>query len=66
MEYITTQIASQRLGVSVRRVRALIAAGRLPATRLGHNWAIHSSDLDLVKIRRPGRPCTEARHVDKS
>jgi excisionase family DNA binding protein len=44
------------LNISTRRVRALIAAGRMPAKRLGRDWIIAEPDLDAVRDRQPGRP----------
>lgn len=49
--------AADKLGVIPRRVRALIAARRLPAARLGERaWAIRAEDLERVRVRKPGRP----------
>jgi excisionase family DNA binding protein len=49
--------AAQRLGVSDRRVRALIDSGRLRAQRLGRVWMIEPSALGSVDGERaPGRP----------
>ena len=50
--------AAERLGVAPQRVRALIAAGRLPAVRVGNR---HVLDAEVVKSfgrreRVPGRP----------
>ncbi|MFO7687201.1 MAG: helix-turn-helix domain-containing protein [Desulfobacterales bacterium] len=53
---ITSKEASEELGVSVRRVLALINAGKLPAKKLGRDWVIRKSDLGLVRVRKPGRP----------
>jgi excisionase family DNA binding protein len=53
---LSTREAATRLGVTPRRVVALIRAGRLPALRVGHTWIIREADLELVKDRRPGRP----------
>ena len=55
-EMISTNEAAKELGVTSIRVRALISAGRLPAQKIGRDWIIHSSDLDLVRVRKPGRP----------
>jgi excisionase family DNA binding protein len=54
--YLTTQEAADKLGVSVRRVVALINSGNLPSTRIGRSHVIKESDLKLVKERKPGRP----------
>jgi excisionase family DNA binding protein len=53
---LTTRQAAKHLGISPRRVRALIKAGRLPATKHGSSWAIKENDLELVKERPTGRP----------
>ena len=55
-DLITSKEASEELGVSVRRVLALIKAGRLPAQKLGRDWIIKLDDLDKVRVRKPGRP----------
>jgi excisionase family DNA binding protein len=50
--------AAQQLGVSPRRVRQLLADGRVPAVRIGRAWAIEQRDLDRLSNRRSsaGRP----------
>lgn len=53
---IGTKEASRRLNISVRRVQALIASGRLPAEKIGNSFAIKESDLKLVNGRKNGRP----------
>lgn len=55
---LTTGEVAERLGVTSRRVRALIADGKLPARECecGKEWIISESDLALVKERKPGRP----------
>lgn len=47
--------AAQALGVSPRRVRALIGSKRVPAVRVGRNWALDRSLL-RSHSRRGGRP----------
>ena len=54
--WISTRAAAAELGVSPRRILALITAGRLHATRLGRIWLIAPADLDAVRVRLPGRP----------
>lgn len=54
--YVTTQEAAEKLGVSVRRVVALINSGDLPSSRVGRSHVIKESDLKLVEDRKPGRP----------
>ena len=56
MKVISTTEAAKRLGVNASRVRALIDAKRLKATKFGNVWMIDPKDLDAVKIRKPGRP----------
>ncbi len=54
---ISVSDAAKRLGVSDRRVRALIDSGRLRAQRLGRVWMIHPAALGSVDGERsPGRP----------
>jgi excisionase family DNA binding protein len=53
---LTTNQAATILQVSRRRVEALITAGRLPAQKFGRDWLIRETDLELVKVRYPGRP----------
>lgn len=53
---ITTNQAAEVLQVSRSRILKLIAAGRLPAEKLGRDWLIRIEDLELVKVRLPGRP----------
>jgi excisionase family DNA binding protein len=52
---LTTKLAAERLGVTARRVRALITKNRLPATKLGSEWLINEADLALVADRKTGR-----------
>jgi excisionase family DNA binding protein len=56
MDELTAQQVAERLGVSVRRVQAMIKDGRLPASRFGRALVIRESDLSLVADRSPGRP----------
>ncbi len=42
---VSVRDAAQRLSVSPQRIRALAAAGRIPARKLGRDWAI---DIDRV------------------
>jgi excisionase family DNA binding protein len=54
--YLTTQEAATKLGVSVRRVVALINSGNISSTRIGRSHLIKESDLKLIQNRKPGRP----------
>jgi excisionase family DNA binding protein len=53
---VTVLEAAKELGVSTRRVHALIEAKRLPAKKLGSYYVIKKKDLDLVRERNVGRP----------
>ncbi|HKQ89264.1 MAG TPA: helix-turn-helix domain-containing protein [Blastocatellia bacterium] len=60
MKLLNTTEAAERLGVSVRRVRALIAEGTLKAHQLGREYAIEESALAHVTVYgKPGRPATK-------
>lgn len=56
MQPIGTRQVSDILGVTPQRVRAMILAGRLKATKVGRDWLIDPPDLEAVKYRKPGRP----------
>ena len=56
MKIINTAEAAKRLGVTADRVRKMIEAKRLKATKLGNVWLIDPKDLDAVKERKVGRP----------
>jgi excisionase family DNA binding protein len=60
MEFLTTKEAAQKLGITPRRVVALVTAGRLPAQKFGRDYMIKEADLKLVEDRRVGRPKKEA------
>ena len=64
MNLLTTKDVAERLGVSVRRVHALIKAGRLPAQKYGRDYLIDEKSLELVKERRIGRPRKNTAHKD--
>lgn len=57
---LTATQAAALLGITPRRVRALIKAGRLPAAKFGRDWLITPTDLDTVRTRINGRPRTKA------
>jgi excisionase family DNA binding protein len=55
--YLTTQQAADKLGVTDARIRQLIATGMLPAQRFGpRSHMIREQDLQLVSIKQKGRP----------
>src|SRR5690242_18947010 len=50
---VDTATAAARLGVTPRRVRQLIATGRLAATRIGGSWAVDVDTLtDYAALHR--------------
>lgn len=53
---ISTKEAAEKLGVSLRRVQALVTSGRLPAQKIGNSYVVREEDLELVKNRKTGRP----------
>ena len=53
---LTTAQVAAALGISYRRVLALINSGRLRATRLGRDYFIEPGDLESVRARKPGYP----------
>jgi excisionase family DNA binding protein len=56
MNLLTTNEVAARLGVTVKRVQAMIRGGRLPAEKMGRDYFINEADLKLVEDRKPGRP----------
>jgi excisionase family DNA binding protein len=57
MKLLNTNQAAEKLGISARRVRAMIAAGTLRAHHIGQEWAIEESVLAHVTVYgKPGRP----------
>lgn len=58
MELVGVTVAAEELNLSPDRVRRLIKMGRLPAQRIGREFAITREDLEAFKlIDRPvGRP----------
>lgn len=48
--------AAALLGLTPRRVQALIAQGKLPAQRIGRDYLIDPGDLELLERRPSGRP----------
>jgi excisionase family DNA binding protein len=56
MDYLTTKEVAEKLGVTLRRVQAMIESGRLPAQKFGRDYMIKPQDLKLVENRKVGRP----------
>lgn len=61
---LSTEEAAKILGITPRRVLALIKAGRLPAEKWARDWRIAASDLARVERRKVGRPRKGEDHVD--
>ena len=53
---ISVTEAAKRLGIIRQRVFQLIQSERLPAVKVGSQYVIKESDLELVKDRKTGRP----------
>lgn len=53
---LTTREAAKRLGVSMRRITALITSGRLDAIKHGRDWIIADVALAAIRHGKPGRP----------
>jgi excisionase family DNA binding protein len=56
MDFLTTLEVAEKLGVTRRRILALIQAGRLPASKFGNAYMVKKTDLKLVEERKVGRP----------
>jgi excisionase family DNA binding protein len=57
MKLLGVNEAAEKLGVSTRRVRALIAEGKLTASYIGGGYVIEESALNTVTIYgKAGRP----------
>ncbi|HVG20138.1 MAG TPA: helix-turn-helix domain-containing protein [Blastocatellia bacterium] len=61
MTLLTTKQVAERLGVTTKRIQAMIRDGRLPAEKFGRDYLIKESDLKLVEDRKPGRPSKQAK-----
>lgn len=55
MSMITVATAAERLGVSPRRVRAMLQSGALSGERLGNQWMVDASSV-RPSPRRAGQP----------
>jgi len=55
---LTISEAAERLGLSIAMVRRYCADGKLPAQKIGRNWAIHQRDVERFAAvpRHSGRP----------
>lgn len=55
-DYLTTKETAEKLGVSVGRIKQLIAEKRLPAVKVGNTNLVRETDLKLIANRQIGRP----------
>jgi excisionase family DNA binding protein len=62
-DLISSKEAAEKLGLSLRRVQALITSGKLPAQKIGNSYVVNEKDLELVKERTPGRPKAKNKKV---
>lgn len=60
-EFITTNQAADKLGVTRQRVLQLIEQGRLEAKLFANVYMIRKSALAAVEDRKPGRPPKQAK-----
>lgn len=57
MKLIGAKEAAEKLGVSDRRVRAMIKEGKIKAVNVGGGYVIEESELENVKVHgKAGRP----------
>lgn len=61
MDFLTTKQVADKLGITARRVQALITDGKLPAIKIGRDYLIKEKDLKLVENRKVGRPKKSAK-----
>ena len=55
-EYVSSAVAARILGISQEAVSQQVRKGRLPAIRVGRNWAIpRDALLEFAKTYRKGR-----------
>jgi len=60
-EFVGTEQSAAALQVTTRRIRALIASGRLPAIKVGRDWLIDPADLEKIRARPAGFPRGQSR-----
>ena len=51
----STAAAAAELGISPGRIRQL-AVSRHVGRKLGRDWVFTAGEIDLMRVRRPGRP----------
>jgi excisionase family DNA binding protein len=55
-EFLTVEEVAAKLGITPRRVRAMIAAEQLAAVKLADRWIVRPAALAAVRHRKAGRP----------
>jgi excisionase family DNA binding protein len=65
---LTIPEAASRLGLSVAMVRRHCTSGKLPAQKVGRDWAIRQRDVELFAAtpRRSGRPSSQYTPAQRS
>ncbi len=69
MSLITAEQAAERLGVSARRMRAIIAHRNERfgiGMKVGNTWMVREQDLDILKPGPSHRPKGESRNSSKT
>ena len=62
MKLMSAKDAAEKLGVSDRRIRAMIKEGKIKAVNVGGGYVIEEKELANVKIHgKAGRPKKEAK-----
>ncbi|MBA3601133.1 MAG: helix-turn-helix domain-containing protein [Acidobacteria bacterium] len=57
MKLMSAKAAAEKLGVSDRRIRAMIKEGKIKAVNVGGGYVIEESELENVKTYgKAGRP----------
>jgi excisionase family DNA binding protein len=64
MGLLTTKQVGKLLGISTRRVRDLIEAGKIQATKPGVQYFVEEESLAGIEIGKPGRPKQKRRNPD--
>jgi excisionase family DNA binding protein len=54
MGLLTTRQVANRLGISDRRIRQLLAEGRIESIRIGGRWLVEESDCHFERKPRGG------------
>ncbi|MCD9186700.1 MAG: helix-turn-helix domain-containing protein [Pyrinomonadaceae bacterium] len=57
MNLLSVKDAAEKLGVSDRRIRAMIKEEKIKAVQVGSGYVIEESELEKVKVyKKAGRP----------